>query len=236
MTATTGSRFRPRHIRSSGVRNELELLFEDRDILVVAKPAGLLTIATAKEKRATAYAMLFDYVKSKPTAERLFIVHRLDRDASGLLVFAKNERAKRQLQDQFKNHSAGRTYLAVVEGALASDRVTIESYLAENAAYRCYSTRDRRKGKWAVTHVTVLKRSQARTLVQVRLETGRKHQIRVHLAERGHPVVGDKTYGSARNPVCRLCLHAARLVFKHPQTRRVMEFDAPAPAEFGRLV
>jgi len=205
-------------------------------VIVVEKPAGLLTIATDREKRHTVYAFLFEHVKSKQPAEKLFVVHRLDREASGLLVFAKSPAAKQHLQKQFKEHLARRTYVAVTEGRVAWNSRTIQSYLAENAIHRCYSTSNRARGKWAVTHVTVLHRSPHRTLVEVRLETGRKHQIRVHLAEQEHPIVGDRTYGSRTNPIGRLALHAAKLAFRHPLAGKLMEFHSPSPTAFSTLV
>ncbi len=203
--------------------------------MVIVKPAGLLTIATEKERHRTAYALLVEHVR-RQRAGRLFIVHRLDREASGLLVFAKSPEAKVGLQEQFRDHSAGRTYIAVTEGRLPRDTFTIKSYIAENAALRCYSTRDPAKGKLAVTHVTVLRRSVHRTLVEVRLETGRKHQIRVHLAEEGHPIVGDPAYGTGRSPIRRMALHGAGLVFRHPRTGKPMSFSAPLPEEIESLV
>jgi 23S rRNA pseudouridine1911/1915/1917 synthase len=221
-----------RSLRSTHVN----VLFEDSEIIVVEKPAGLLTIATDKEKRRTVYAFLFEHVKRKPRPEKLFIVHRLDREASGLLVFAKSEAAKYYLQQQFKEHCAGRAYMAVTEHRMTQDQCTIRSYLAENVIHRCYSTRDGRKGKLAITHVKVLKRSSRRTLVEVRLETGRKHQIRAHLSEKGYPIVGDHAYGSASNPIRHLALHAVKLVFKHPHTGKLMEFVSPPPKSFASLV
>jgi 23S rRNA pseudouridine1911/1915/1917 synthase len=216
-------------------RGNVEILFEDRDLVVIIKPAGLLTIATERERRRTAYALLVEHLRRHGTG-RLFIVHRLDREASGLLVFAKSAEAKAGLQAQFKDHTARRTYVAVAEGRIHRDAFTIESCLAENAAFRCYSTRDPAKGKRAVTHVTVLRRSPHRTLIEVRLETGRKHQIRVHLAEEGYPIVGDPAYGTGRNPIRRMALHGAGLVFRHPRTGQPMTFAAPLPAEFESLV
>ena len=142
------SRRRPadrRHKASPG--RSVQIIFEDKDIIVVDKPEGLLTIATDKEKIRTLYAYLFEHVKRKKPPEMLFIVHRLDREASGLLVFAKSEISKRHLQDQFKEHSAGRTYVAITEGHMVRNEQTIESYLAENRMHRCYSTRDRSQRK-----------------------------------------------------------------------------------------
>jgi RluA family pseudouridine synthase len=228
--------------RASDRRNKaspgrrVQIIFEDKDIIVVDKPEGLLTIATDQEKVRTLYAYLYEHVKRKKPPEMLFIVHRLDREASGLLVFAKSEVAKRHLQDQFKEHSAGRTYVAITEGQMAHNEQTIESYLTENRMHRCYSTRDRTKGKRAVTHVRVLKRSQNLTLAEVQLETGRKHQIRVHLAEQGHPIVGDRAYGSRTNPARRLALHAAKLAFKHPRSGKLLEFASRPPASFASLI
>lgn len=218
-------------------RDKLEIVYEDDSVLVMDKPAGLLTIATATEKAKTAYALLRAYVNNKRRPEKLFIVHRLDREASGLLVFAKTVESKERLQSQFKEHSAGRRYVCVVEGRVKEEAFTIRSYLAENAAYRVYSTPNRNIGKLAVTHVKVLKRTPRTTVLEVHLETGRKHQIRVHLAERGHAIVGDKTYGSGANanPIRRLALHAVQLDFRHPITGEQMSLHSRYPKAFDRL-
>jgi RluA family pseudouridine synthase len=210
----------------------IRVVFEDESIVVVDKPPGLLTMATATERSRTAYSVLRAYLAGKRRPEKLFIVHRLDREASGLLAFAKTVEARERLQDQFKDHSAGRRYLAVVEGVVAADAFTVRSYLAENSAHRVYSTPNRRIGKPAVTHVRVLRRKQKSTLLEVQLETGRKHQIRVHLAERGHAIVGDKTYGSGANPIRRLALHGEQLELRHPATGKKMTFASPAPESF----
>jgi 23S rRNA pseudouridine1911/1915/1917 synthase len=209
------------------------VIYEDRSVIVVDKPPGLLTMGTDSEKLNTLYAMLRAHANSRRPPERIFIVHRLDREASGLLVFAKTIEAKQYLQDQFKDHSAGRQYVAVVEGQVQPDRFTIKSHLAENAAFRVYTTRKTSAGKLAITHVRVLSRSAKTSLLEVRLETGRKHQIRVHLAERGHPIVGDKVYGSRLNPIKRLALHGRHLEFRHPETHELMKFDSPIPAAFN---
>jgi 23S rRNA pseudouridine1911/1915/1917 synthase len=212
--------------------DRIKIVFEDAHVIVVDKPAGLLTMGTETERSKTVYAALRGYANRKKPAEKIFIVHRLDREASGLLVFAKTIEAKERLQDQFKDHSAGRRYVAVVEGSVKGDAFTIRSFLAENSAYRVYSTPSERLGKLAVTHVRVVKRKPGTTRLEVRLETGRKHQIRVHLAERGHPIVGDKSYGSRTNPIRRLALHGAHLDFKHPATGQVMNFESPCPTCF----
>jgi len=217
------------------VTSQIPIVFEDDAVIVVDKPAGLLTMATESERARTAYALLRAYLNNKKRPEKLFIVHRLDREASGLLVFAKTIEAKERLQDQFKDHTAGRRYVAVVEGRVQADEFSIRTYLAENTAFQVYSTTNKKTGKLAVTHVRVLKRRPKTTLLDVRLETGRKHQIRVHLAGRGHPIVGDKTYGSPSNPIRRMALHGAQLAFKHPVTGKPISFEAPYPRTFDKL-
>ena len=217
------------------VIDRIRIVFEDSSVIVVDKPVGVLTMATETEKSKTVYAALREYLNFKKPRETLFIVHRLDREASGLLVFAKTPESKERLQAQFKNHTAGRRYVAVVEGRVKSDEFTIRSYLAENAAHRVYSTPNKKIGKLAVTHVHVLKRNAKTTVLQVRLETGRKHQIRVHLAESGHVIIGDKNYGAGSNPIRRLALHGAHLDFKHPTTGKFMTFDTPYPKSFDTL-
>ncbi len=212
--------------------DRIKIVFEDASVIVVDKPAGLLTMATGTERSKTVYAALRAHANQKKPPEKIFIVHRLDREASGLLVFAKTVEAKERLQDQFKAHTAGRRYVAIVEGGVKSDDFTIQSYLAENAAYRVYSASNTKAGKLAVTHVHVMKRNRKSTLLEVRLETGRKHQIRVHLAEHGHPILGDKTYGSRSNPIHRMALHGAHLDFRHPATGKLMQFESHYPKSF----
>jgi 23S rRNA pseudouridine1911/1915/1917 synthase len=218
-----------------GLLDRLKIIFEDRSVIVVDKPEGLLTMATSTERSKTAYAMLREYLNSRRPPEKLFIVHRLDREASGLLVFAKSIEAKERLQDQFKEHNAGRRYIAIVEGHVKAKDFTIRSYLAENAAYRVYSTKNTKIGKLSITHAHVLRSTPKTTVLEVRLETGRKHQIRVHLAENGNPIVGDKNYGSRTNPIRRLALHGAHLDFQHPDSGKLMQFDSPPPNMFDAL-
>jgi 23S rRNA pseudouridine1911/1915/1917 synthase len=209
--------------------NGIRVVYEDDCVIVVDKPAGLLTMGTDTERAKTLYAALRAYMNSKRPAEKVFIVHRLDREASGLLVFAKTDQAKEHLQNQFKDHSAGRVYTAIAEGRVLPEQFTIRSILAENSAFRVYSTKNATAGKPAVTHVRVLKRNAKTSMLEVRLETGRKHQIRVHLAERGHPIAGDKVYGSRSNSLGRLGLHGTHLEFEHPRTKQRMRFDSPCP-------
>ena len=214
----------------------LTILYEDRDILVVDKTNGLLTVSTDKVREKTAYYLLTDYVrKGNPKSrEQVFIVHRLDRDTSGVLVFAKNETAKRYLQDEWQGFE--KKYYAVIHGTLAEKEGVITSYLTENAAHRMYSVNDPKKGKLAKTGYKVLSESKKYSLLEIDLLTGRKNQIRVHFAEKGYPVAGDKKYGKKEKGIKRLTLHAASLTLLHPYTKEKMTFKAEVPAYFDSLV
>ncbi|HTM10213.1 MAG TPA: RluA family pseudouridine synthase [Verrucomicrobiae bacterium] len=227
-----------KHVRPGGklLPRGLSILYEDRDILVVDKPAGLLTIATDREKTRTAYYILTDYVRKgySKSPNRIFIVHRLDRETSGILVFAKSIEAKLSLQNQWK--TTEKRYLAVVHGACDREAGTITTLLAENKAHFVYSTSDSRIGKLSQTAYKVLKRAMGFSLLEVRLLTGRKHQIRVHLAGIGHAVVGDPKYGKEDGSHARMALHALSLSFQHPFSGKQVAFEAKVPAYFTRLV
>jgi 23S rRNA pseudouridine1911/1915/1917 synthase len=210
----------------------LDIVYEDRDILIVHKPAGLLTVATDDEKERTAYAYLRRYIKAHNPRQKLFIVHRLDKLASGVLVFAKSGKVQSLLQDIFSRHDIDRKYWAIVEGVVSRNQGTIRSRLAEDRSMRMRSTRDDDKGKPAVTHFRVLKRLRDLTVLEVTLETGRKNQIRVHLSEMGHPITGDRAYGSTKNPLGRLGLHAFQLGFTHPLRGTPLLFQTEPPPEF----
>jgi len=214
----------------------IEIIHEDRDILVVDKPAGLLTIATDRENEKTAYHILTDYVRKgyHKSSRRIFIVHRLDRDTSGLLVFAKDERAKFALQSRWDETE--KKYLAVVYGRLARASGVITSYLAENEARIVYSTRDRSAGKFSTTAYKVLKASGDLSLLEIDLVTGRKNQIRVHFAEQGHPVVGDRKYGYRDSACKRMALHAWWISFLHPWSGKRMTLKTDVPGYFEQLV
>lgn len=214
----------------------ISILHEDDDILAIDKPAGLLTIATDTEREHTAYHLLMDYVRKgcDRSPRRVFIVHRLDRETSGVLLFARTEQAKRRLQAQWPDTE--KTYLAIVRGSLTQKADTITSYLTENAAFRVYSTQDRVHGLLSRTAYQVLAESNGLSLLEVRLLTGRKHQIRVHLADRGHPVVGDRKYGAPREACRQLALHARSIAFNHPVTGRRLVLTAEVPAFFEQLM
>lgn len=214
----------------------IEILFEDDDLLIIHKPAGLLTVATPHERERTVYAFIRGYLKDRNPKQKLFIVHRLDKFVSGLLVFAKSEGIKHALQVQFQKHSIVRKYWAIVEGRVEKDRDTVRSHLAEDRNQRMHSTEDTAAGKRAVTHYRVLRRFSTVTALEVMLETGRKNQIRVHLSELGHPVIGDKAYGSTINPIGRMGLHAFCLGFIHPRTQQQLQYRTDPPAEFSRYL
>ncbi len=229
---------KPRRHPSPGSRalpHGIVVLHEDRDILIVDKPPGLLTMGSERNRVRTAYYVLTDYVrKGNPKSRnRVFIVHRLDRETSGILVFAKSESAKQSLQGNWENTQ--KTYAAVVHGRCKNSSGTISSYLAENAAHSVYSTPDVQKGKLASTAYKVLKSTDDFSLLEVDLQTGRKHQIRVHLADAGFPVVGDSKYGK-RGAHKRLALHAVSLSFAHPFNGRPVSFETRVPGYFEWLV
>jgi len=207
----------------------MAILHEDNDILVVDKPAGLLTMGTDREKVKTAYYVLTNYVRKgyAKSRKQLFIVHRLDRGTSGVLIFAKTEAAKKALQDQWEDTT--KIYLAVVQGRLAKKEDTISSYLAENRAHVVYTTSDPKKGKLSKTAYRVLQETKKSSLLEIDLITGRKNQIRVHLADAGHPVVGDKKYGKGDKAHKRLALHAKSISFKHPSTGNLLACEAKVP-------
>lgn len=213
----------------------LTILYEDPEIIVVNKIEGLLTIGTERERSRTAQARLNDYVKkgNRQSRNRVFIVHRLDRDTSGILIFAKNEKAKRYLQDNWKNFS--KKYVTVVHGMLKEKEGVIASYLAQNKMFRMYSVKNPDKGKYSKTGYKVIKESHRFSLLEIKLFTGRKNQIRVHLSEKGHPVVGDKIYGADRG-IKRLALHSISLTISHPSTKEEMSFETEIPHFFKSLV
>jgi 23S rRNA pseudouridine1911/1915/1917 synthase len=210
----------------------LRLVHEDDDLIVVDKPAGLLTIATERERERTAYRLLRDYVAAQPGHGRLFIVHRLDRETSGLLVFAKSERVKRALQAQFEARTVERVYVAVVEGRVAAPAGTLRDRVAEDP--RSLRVRTTWRGKEAVTRYRVIERRARTTVLDLTLETGRRGQIRAQLAAIGHPIVGDGEHGSRRDPIRRLCLHAARLGFLDAGGHR-RRYESPPPGAFERV-
>ena len=228
---------RRRHAPSSGILPKgLVILYEDRDVLVVDKPPGLLTMGTDADKTRTAYFMLMNYVRKgqAKSRNRIFIVHRLDRETSGVLLFAKSEAAKFRLQERWEETQ--KKYFAVVHGKCEKTSDMISTYLAENRAHVVYSTRNKTLGKLSKTTYRVIDQNAHYTLLEVDLLTGRKHQIRVHLADIGHPIVGDKKYGREERGQTRLALHSASISFQHPFDGQPMTIETPLPAAFRALL
>ncbi|MDD4699969.1 MAG: RluA family pseudouridine synthase [Oscillospiraceae bacterium] len=221
--------------RGDKQKNVLDIIYEDNDLLVINKPAGLLSIATEKEKALTAYHLMTEYVQLHNQKKRIFIVHRLDRDTSGVLMFAKNERMKLALQDNWANLVSERGYVAAVEGQLKEKSGRIRTWLLETKTLLMYSSSNEGDGQEAITNYQVINETSGFSLLNIQLETGRKNQIRVHMKELGNPVVGDKKYGAKTDVLKRLGLHANKLAFEHPFTHETMCFEAEMPKSFKAL-
>ncbi len=223
---------RPKVVLPQGMK----VYFEDEHLIVIDKPADLLTIASEGEKQKTAYFYLTDYVKKgdEESKDRIWIVHRLDRETSGLMVFAKTIEVKRALQEHWDEGE--KKYEAVVDGVLKQDEGTFDSHLDETNPYRVRSAPPSEATRHAITHYKVIKRAPGRALVGLTLQTGRRHQIRVHLADAGCPIIGDEKYQARSNPARRLGLHACSLKFKHPVTGEEMKFESPLPKDLAKIV
>ncbi len=228
---------------------DVKILFEDEAILVAEKPSGLLTIATEKVQTRTAFFAVNDYLNRQETKKlpfnrraggdrirkkQVFIVHRLDKDASGILLFAKSWEAKLFLQDNWDKFQ--KQYCAVVEGKPKEPFGKVESYLKENKILRVFSDYPGRDSKHSITHYKTVRSSAHYSLMEVKLETGRKHQIRVHMSDLGCPIIGDSDYGAKTDPIKRLALHAAKLQFIHPVYKRPIQFESPVPPAFQEVL
>jgi 23S rRNA pseudouridine1911/1915/1917 synthase len=214
---------------NTGLR-KMNLLYEDEHLLVIEKSAGLLSVATEKHNEETAFSILKSYVKKSHPRTELYIVHRLDRDTSGIMMFAKSKEIQQKLQDNWEKAVTKRIYYAVVEGQVKKAEGEIVSSLKENKSLMVYSSKTPGDGQKAITRYRVLKSNARYSLLEVSLQTGRKNQIRVHLQDIGHSIAGDKKYGAATNPLGRLGLHAGILEFFHPATGKNMHFETPVPA------
>jgi 23S rRNA pseudouridine1911/1915/1917 synthase len=212
----------------------IRIVFEDDHIIVIDKQAGLLSISAGSE-HITAYSQLSQHVKLRHPANKIFVVHRLDRDTSGLMVFAKSENVQTLLQRNWQTNVHERTYVALVEGEVKEPEGTIRSYLYESKAFVVHSSQDPSRGELAITHFKTLRSRKDFSLLEVHLETGKKNQIRVHMQEIGHSVAGDKKYGASGNPVGRLGLHASVLAFLHPVTGETLRFASDIPAKLLRV-
>lgn len=222
MTATKGSR--------------LKVIYEDDEIIVIDKPSGLLTIASDKEKRHTAYRLVNEHVQSSNKNARVFIVHRLDQDTSGVVMFAKSHELANAFQQEWNNIVAKRGYYAIIKGSPAEEKGVIKSFLYKSKSNEMYSGHRTKTGKFAETHYEVIKKGETYSLVDINILTGRKNQIRVHLKDLGFPLVGDKKYGGEKSPIQRLCLHAYELNVMHPFTKKILVFKAKTPKEFEILL
>jgi 23S rRNA pseudouridine1911/1915/1917 synthase len=213
----------------------ISIIYEDNDIIVIDKHAGVLSVATDNKEKFTAYSILYDHVKRKNPDGKIFIVHRLDRETSGLMMFAKSPRIQKKLQENWNDIIRERVYVAAVEGIVNPPEGEISSYLRENNNMVVYSSKEGDDGKYAITNYITLKTNPTYSLLKMSLRTGRKNQIRVHLQDIGHPIVGDKKYGSKVNPISRLGLHALVLAFQHPVNGRELRFETSIPRKFSEL-
>lgn len=217
-------------------RSNLPIIFENDDIIVINKPYGLLSVASDKEKSSTAYRMVMDYLQEKDRKARIYVVHRLDKETSGVLMFAKNEKVKEALQEKWNDIVLKRGYYAVVEGVMAKKEDHIVNYLNTNSLNLMYiSSKFDKKAQKCVTNYKVIKENKKYSLLDVNIETGRKNQIRVTLGSLNHYVLGDDKYGNPENPLNRLCLHAYNLTFINPLDNKKYDFTAPMPKEFLNL-
>lgn len=219
------------------IRNKfynINIIYEDKNTIVVDKPSSLLSIGTDKEKNITAYKLVMDYLKQKNKNNKIFVVHRLDKDTSGVLMFAKNENVKNLYQDNWNELVKKREYLGIIEGTVKDKTGTIKNYLKEDNFNKVYVS-DNKNGKLAITNYKLLKTNNKFSLLEININTGRKNQIRVHMSETLKPIVGDKKYGSKINPIKRLGLHAYMLKVIDPLDKKEKEFVSPIPIEFINL-
>ena len=213
----------------------LKIVYEDAYLIVVEKKEGLLSVATDHQKERTAQHILSEYVKRTHRNNRVFVVHRLDRETSGLMMYAKDEKTQHTLRDNWHDIVVDRRYVSIVMGDMERDQGQIRTWLTDRKLYVSSSNYDD-GGKLSITHYKTIKRANGFSMMELDLETGRKNQIRVHMSELGHPVVGDQRYGCEIDPLGRLALHAFKLCFYHPVTGELMEFETPYPASFRNLM
>lgn len=224
-----------RHKRSSELNNKyLRIVYEDKSLIVVEKKPGILSMG-ANLSQYSAKTVLDEYFKKRQFKCTAHVVHRLDRDTSGLMMYAKNIEVQQQLENNWHDMVYDRRYVAVVSGRMEREGGTVQSWLRDNKAYVTYSSPTDNGGKLSITHYHTLQATDDLSLVEMRLETGRKNQIRVHMQDLGHPIVGDKKYGNGHDPIGRLALHAYRLYFHHPVTGEAIRLETPFPREFTRL-
>lgn len=212
-----------------------EILYEDEDLLAIDKPSGLLSVSGGLEKERTAYHICREYLRKKNPQALIFVVHRLDKDTSGVLLFAKNEKIKHQLQENWNGIVRERGYIAFVEGRVEKQTGTLKNYLSESKTQQVYIS-NAKSGKLAITHYRVLKYVKDNTLLEIYLDTGRKNQIRVQLAAISHPLIGDVKYNPHHYEKTRLCLHAHRLSLVDPRSGKLLTIEAPHWDSFGKRI
>lgn len=210
----------------------LDILYEDKEFIVIDKPCGLLSEQTNQEKQKTAYAIIKDYLSKKN--EKIYLVHRLDQYTSGVMMFVKSKKLYEILTHDWNQYVKVRGYIAIVEGKMKKTTGTIDNYLAESKTQNVYIT-SKDKGKRAITHYKQIKTNKRYTMLDIKLDTGRKNQIRVHLSSLHHPIIGDSKYGARSNPIKRLGLHANEFMFIHPLTKREMRFVSKTPENFEKI-
>ncbi len=224
------------HTHDKKMLKGVQIIFEDDYLVVIDKEAGLLSIATEREKRETAYSIVSNYIKKEDHEARIFVLHRLDRETSGLMMFAKSEKIQEIMQKKWDELITARTYQAIVEGQIEPSEGTIVSWLTENKNFKMFSSPKDNGGQKSITHYKTLSSNKKYSLLSLKLDTGRKNQIRVHMESLKHPIVGDKKYGSTQNPLRRMALHAYELSFKHPITGMHYEFKSQIPIKMKILV
>lgn len=215
-------------------KEKLNILYEDKELIAVSKKAGLLTIATDKEKENTLYHEVKEYLWKKNKNNKVFIIHRLDKDTSGIVLFAKNEKIKKYMQDNWDD--VKRSYIALVHGKVEKKKDTIVSYLKETSTFLVYETKNKNIGKKAITNYELIIQNDNFSLLDVNIETGRKNQIRVQLAGINHPIVGDRKYGKKNSPLRQMGLHAYKIEFYHPTLRKNIVLESNCPGYITSLL
>ena len=224
-------------IKVSKIKNDLNIIYEDDDILVVNKPHGLLSIATKEEKEYTLYHFVSSYLKEKNKNNKVFIIHRLDKDTSGIVIFAKNQKTKNLFQNNWDKIVRERKYYAVVNGILKDKEGTIKNYLVENdKSFMVYSTKNKNEGKLSITDYKVLKENKDYSLLDINIKTGRKNQIRVSFKDLGNPIVGDKKYGDGKSLIKRMALHQYKIELIDPRNNKKIIFKTEMPTSFKKLI
>ena len=216
-------------------KKKLDIIYEDKELIVVNKPTKKLCVSTDRVKTNTLYSEVSAYVKKQNPKNKIFIVHRLDRDTSGIVLFAKNEVLKKKLQDNWEKLAITREYIAIVDKMPKKKKDTLKDYLKESKTLQVYVTDDIKNGKLAITDYEVIKHNKVYSMLRINIHTGRKNQIRVQLENIGNPVVGDKKYKSRNNPLGRLALHATKLEIVHPVTKKKLVFESSIPSNFKKM-